>query len=385
MKTVGDLKNSVAGLLQGTNLNRVTNVDGALERAVRTTLQQADIPEASSVYPITLYGGVPFYSVPESMYGGAINLILPQGVSQTPGDYSYKVQLDAFSRGSHSLPNGYLLTVQYNKGLPRIGIASPNILPQVSIDPMNSTDGWTAGGSASGLAVDNSSYYLQPASLRFSLAGASTGTLTKTLTNAIDIVDDESVGVAFLAIYAPSVTNLTNIELRLGSNSTNYASVTATQGFLGAWTAGEWLLVAFDYSAATNTGSPDWSAIDYVDVLITTSGSITNFQVGGLWISLPCPSNIYYQTAAVFKDAVTGALSQTITADSNYITLSDPAYLLLEHEAALTVGFQNGGNLSTPVLQYFKDRLYGQDGLYEKYRANNPSSQLRTVESYYDF
>ncbi len=385
LKTVGDLKNSVAGLLQGTNLNRVTNVDGAIERAARTLVQQADVPEASSSTAITLYGGVDFYSVPQVLFGTALNLILPQGQASNWLDYNYKVQLDTFSRERYRLPNGYMVTFTYDKGQPLLGVQSPNVKPQVILDPMNSTDGWTAGGSASGLAVDSTNYFYPSASLRFNLAGASTGTLSKTESNPADLTIYDGVGVAFLAIYAPSVTNLTNIELRLGSSATNYSSVTATSSFLGAWIANEWLLVAFDQALAVDTGSPDWSAIDYVDVLVTTTGSITNFRVGGLFLSLPCPHQIFYQTAAIFKDAVTGDVSNVVSADSNYIVLSDPAYTLLEHEAALTVAFQNGGNLAGDSLGYLKDRLYGQNGLYEQYRADNPSAELRTTETYYDF
>lgn len=387
MKTVGELKLSAAGLLQGTNLNKVTNVDGAVERAARTLLQQADVPEASGVQPVILYGGVDFYAVDPLIFGGAINLVLPQGQAPNWLDGNIKVQLDSFVAGKQRLANGYMVTVQYDRGQPLLGITSPNIFPQVIIDSMNSTTGWAASGTASGLALDSTNYYQQPASLRFNVAGLGTGILSKTESNPSDLSMYQGVGVAFLAIQIPAgtaATALSSLALKLGSDSANYSLVTQSTGFLGSWTSGEWILVAFDFVEASDAGAPNWSAIDFVQVQVGNLSTITNFRVGGLWLSLPCPHNIYYQTAALFKNAATGVISNVISSDSDYLLLSDPAYTLMEHETALTIAFQNGGNLAGDAIGYLKDRLYGQDGLYDKYRADNPSSELRTIESYYD-
>lgn len=382
-RTVGELKLSVAGLLQGTNLQRVTYPNGALERATRTMLQQADVPEASATDAITLYGGVPFYEIPQTIFGGALNLILPQGAQNNWLSQNYKVQLDRFSQDQYRLPNGYMVTVQYQNGQPVLGVGTPNIFPQAILSTMNETTGWTVGGTATGLARDVSVYYKQPASLRFSV-GTGVGSISDTLPNPIDLSVEQGVGVAFLAVYVPDIANLTSFTLRVGSDSSNYNSVTGTVQTLGAFVSGQWMLIPFDFASASTTGTPNWSAIQYVDVLTTVSGTLTNIRMGGLWISLPQPHDLFYQTAAIFKNPLTGVLSNVISDDSDFIILSDPAYTLLEHESALTIAFQNGGNLAGDSLGYLKDRLYGQNGLYERYTANNPSSQLRTVESYYD-
>lgn len=395
-RTVGELKLSVAGLLQGTNLNRVTNVDGAIERGARTLLQQADVPEASGIQNLTLYGGVDFYAINPLIFGGAINLILPQGQVPNWTDGNVKVQLDTFSQQRQRLSNGYMVTVQYNKGVPLLGIASPNIFPQAILDPMNATDGWVAGGTASGLTTDTTNYYQQPAALRFTVTGVGTGTITKTESNPSDLSTYQGVGVAFLAFQIPSgtsATDLATLSLKLGSDSGNYSLVTDSTGFLGAWTSGEWLLAAFDFSASSTAGTPDWSAIDYVQVLVGTLGTITNFRAGGLWLSLPCPHNLYYQTAAIFQNVVTGVISNVISADSDLVLLSDPAFALLEYESAITIAFQNGGSTAAGDVALLNETLHGlrarngamiQAGLYDRYIANNPSSELRTIGSYYE-
>lgn len=392
LHNVGEAKDEIQALLQGQTLDKVGNLNGALERAARTTLQNADIPEASGIQPITLYGGVYYYTAPPTIFGGALNLIRRQGDASTPWDYNYKVPVDEFTRGKKFVRNGYMVDFEYLNGVGYMGIATPNTFPKLILDPMNAVgttpNEWVAAGSASGLAQDTTNYFTQPASLRFTLTGSSSGTLTKTFQSSFDASVYDGVGVAFLAIEIPdgaTASTLTNISLKLGSSAANYNSVTATQGFLGAWVDGNWLLVAFDFSGASTTGTPDWSVLDYIEVTLNHTATLTNFRVGGLFISLPSPHEILFQSSAIFL--ASGVLSQAITSDGNDIILNDAAYNLYIHECALTIALQQGGTLENANIQMLRAILYGtgnEIGLYAHYRANNPSGQLRQVGSYYD-
>ena len=387
-KTVADLQNSVAGILSGTNLNNVTNLFVAFERAERITANRLDVPEASGRANYMLYGGVYQYLAPDEIFGGAVNAMVPQGIAQQPWDYSYKVPVDIFNRTKAYLPNGNMLTFEYDEGQGIIGVSTPNVIPKVVLDPMNATTDWTAAGTASGLAQDTSVFYQQPASLRF-LQSTGVGTLTKTLTNSLSLATYEDVGVAFLAIMIPEGTDpatLTGIELKLGSSSGNYNNVSETEGFLGTWTAGNFLLVAFDFAGASQTGTPDWSAIDYVQISLTSTGNIVNMRVGGLFIALPAAHQLLFQTPAIFKD--NGVVSSSIVDTTTEIILNPAAYVIYEHECAKAVAMQmSGGKYTTQILGIDKI-LNGSGprdiGLYAQYEADNPSQELRTVGSYYD-
>lgn len=377
MFNVGQLKDSVSGMLQGLDLNNVTNLYKALERAARTLATKADIPEASAKQAITLYNGVYDYAAPTDIFGGSLTDFRPQGISRNANDYVYKQGIEQFDRTKAVLPNGYALSFETNKGTGIVRIASPKPTAKTTLDKMQETTGWTAAGSASGLTKDETVYYESPSSLRFTLTGSSTGTLTKSI-NQIDISDYEDVCVGFLAIRTPSTTNLTNISVRVGSDATNYDEVTETTGFLGAFTMGEWLLVAFDFSGAASTGTPDWNNIDYIQIRVAHTGTITNFYVGGFFLSLPSPHELHYQTAAIFLRS--GALSKTITDDTDEIVLNDAAYLLYEHECAITIAEQaSGGNLDGVALGY-KNKLTNE--LYPNYEADNPSEEIRSIGSY---
>jgi hypothetical protein len=387
LHTVGSCKDEIEALLQGQNLSKVGNVNGALERAARTTVQQADIPEASGVQGITLYGGVYYYNAPSTIFGGAINLLRRQGDASTAWDFNYKVTMDEFTRGKQYVRNGYMMDFEYRNGNVVLGISTPNTFPQLVIDPMNEVGNWVVGGSASNLAQDTTNYYQQPASLRFTVTGASTGYIEETLDNPVDMSSYQGVGTVFLAINTPSASDLTSIELRIGSDSANYTAVTQTAGFLGAWLANNWLLVAFDLSTGTDTGTPDYAAIDYVRVTVNHAATLTNFRVGYLFTTLPVPHEILFQSSAIFLASGSTTPTQAITGDGDTIVLNDAAYNLFVHEAALTIAIQQGGTLESNYVQMLRVLLYGNGstdlGLYALYRGDNPSQELRTIGSYY--
>lgn len=392
MYQVSDLKTSVGGILSGIDLTNVDDLEGCFQRAASTLAQKADVPEMSGIQNITLYSGVFDYACDARIFGTAINDIRPQGISRQPSNFPYKVSQVDFDRTKGYLGlDGTKATFEYHNGTPIIRIVAPFPRQQIIIDPMTSTDDWAAGGSASNLVVDQTVFYQNPASLRFLLTGSSTGTLTAAISSALDMADYEDVGVAFLAIMIPSgatATNLTNIELRLGSDSSNYNNVTSTTGFLGAWTAGEWLLVAFDFASASQTGTPDWSAIDYVQVRFAHTATFTNFRVGGLWMSFPTPAQILYQSAAIFLAVGASATTVRITADTDTITLADPAYNIYLQECALSVLQNTGATASDSTTRKINEVLDGNGktdiGLYARYRGDNPSQEIRQTGSWYD-
>lgn len=400
LKTVNNLKDSIAGLLSGLDLNNVDNLNGAIERAVRTMLQKANVPEASGIQNITLYAGVYDYACDPRIFGQAINDIRPQGISRNASDFVIKTDQQDFDRTKRLYyPSGTMSTFQWNNGLPIIRIVAPFPKQQIIIDPMNaigtSPNAWVASGTASNLTVDYTSFYQSPASLRSTVTGLGTGIYTKTLQNTLSMVNYQGVGLAFLAIQIPanaSPTDLATMSLKLGSSSSNYDLVTVSTAFLGSWTVGEWLLVAFDFSSVSTVGTPNWSAINYVQVLAGTLNTLTNFRIGGLFMSLPSPAQILYQSAAIFKAANTAATT-TITANTDSILLSDPAYTILEFESAYSVLQQTGAGASDDSSARINSTLHGvrsrngaiiEYGLYDLYRADNPSQEIRTLGTWYD-
>lgn len=382
MPTVSQLKDSVAAILSGIDLGTVDDLYGAFERAAKVLVQKVKVPETQGTQNIMLYSGVIDYLIDSRIYGTEILDIRPQGQPRYIGNFVFKKFGDDFDRQKGYQRQGTMATFAYQQGTPIIRVVASQTLPQIIIDPMTDTTGWVAGGSASAIVQDTAVYYQQPASLRFTLTGTSTGTITKTLPNSLNLSSYQGVGLSFLAIFIPTgvdATDLTSISVKLGSTSLNYSSVSQTEGFIGAWTSGQWLIVGFDFSTASNVGTPNWSAIQYVQVSLTTVSTLTNFRIGGLWIAQPSANQIIYASAGFFLD--NGIVSTSITSDNDQVILSDQTYPLYQYECALAMLQQTGGGLTDVTVKSIKSDLVE---LYNLYRADNPSEVLKQSGNYYE-
>jgi len=393
-RTVANLDDDVAGLLQATDLDNVTNKNGAYQRALMSVKQRVYIPEASGRQSIMLYDKVYNYPAPSTIFGGSLNDIRPQGVTRIPSDYAYKLPIEMFDRTKGCLPNGYQVTFEFDTLLnPIMRIAQHKTKASILIDPMNSITGWAAGGVASTPVLDSTVFYQSPASLRFSLSGVGAGYIEKTLSNSIDMTTYKGVGVNFLALFIPTVANLTSVELRLGSDSSNYYVLTVTKAFLGAWQNNSFDLSAFDLSQATTVLSPDITKIKYIRATFNVTGAITNIRAGQLFSALPSPHEILFGSTAVFRNASTFALSSTISSPNDQLMLADPIYNIYQHECAYTIALQNGGQFAGGLISSIYQTLHGSYarngkvmslGLYELYSAANPSEELRSTGNWYD-
>ena len=208
-KTVSELKDSVAAILAGLDMVNVPDLNGTLERAAANMITRCYIPEASGIQNISLYSGVTDYPINENIYEADLVDIRPQGASRPIWDFTVKTNQANFDRTKKYYWNGTRAAFQYNNGVPIIRIVTQGVTPQVILDQMNATTGWTAAGTASSLAQDTSSFWQYPASLRFNVT-TGTGTLTKAI-NSADISSYVGVGVAFLAVYIPDTSTLTSI------------------------------------------------------------------------------------------------------------------------------------------------------------------------------
>lgn len=389
-KTVAELKESVATILTGIDLDLVPDLYGSFERAVATMIQQADVPETMIRQPIMLYSGVTFYTPDPRMFGTAVIDMRPQAENGCGGQV-YKRPISDFKQLKRRLPYGYTVTFEYHDGDPIMGIIQGQTIQQTNIDSMSSLGNWVAGGNASGLAVDNTVYYKSPGSLRFNLASAgSQGTLATTLDNSVDLSKYLGVGVSFLAAYFPDADLIDSVELRLGSDSANYYSVTVTEGFLGAFYSNDFnQLLAFDLANATKVGAPVIGAIDYVEILTTytTGTQLNNVRYGGLWISLPSPNEILFYSAAAFRAGSSGPFAVNISTDEDEIIFRDAAYNIYVQEAAREVAKNQGALIGSGTIAEIDIVLQGQGdklGLYDQYRGDNPSEELRSVGNWYD-
>ena len=338
---------------------------------------------------ITLYDQVYNYPAIYPVFGSTVKDIRPVGVTRWSGDLVYRQNGEDFDIGKGYSTDGYAITFETENGLNIMRLDTKFTTPKIVLDPMSDVKGWTMGGTLSGLAVDQSYVYSFPASLRMNLTGAGSGYIERTLQQQIDMTNYIGVGKVFLALEIPS-TQLSAVELRLGSDANNYYVVSATQGMLGSWSTNDFLDTPFDLSVATKVGNPVITKIDYVRLTFSTLATMNNIRCGYLWGALPSQHKVLFTTTGIFKNG--NVISNFITDDTDIILLNDAAYNLYEHECAVTVGLQEGGTLGEGLISSINSMLNGararngaviQLGLYDKFRADNPSEDVRSVGSWY--
>lgn len=384
---VSDLKEAVGGILTGINTNNIRDFNNKARRAAVKLLMQADVPEMMDVAAIDVFDRVYDYTPPATIFGSLIKDIRPQGVSRNSLDIPYKKPLQDFDVMKQRIWNGTLVTFEQRQVQQIMRLSQVNASQSILIDPMSQTTGWVAGGNASGLALDQTVYYESPGALRFNLAAAGAqGYIERTFTSQSDMTAYVGVGVVFIAIRLPSaaaVAAVTSIGIHLGNDSTHYWDVSATQGFLGAWTAGNFLLVALDLANAATTGSVDATKIDYARVYVNYNGTaIPNVYIGNIFVSLRSPNEIVFETPAIFVPIATTVPQKTITLNTDYVMLGDAAYALYCYEVAREVALGKGGTIASGLISGIDvvlDGKPGKIGLYSKFRADNPSDSLRSI------
>lgn len=401
-RTIAQHDTRIAALITGIDLNDVSDKDGAYSQAARDFVQRAKPPEAVGRFPLSIYSGVFDYPVntedAAALFDSKLVDLRPQGVSRGYQDFASGQIIQDFDRTKAYGTLGYRFAIEYVNGVPILRIAAKRPFQQLFIDQMNQVGNWKVGGTASTLAQDITDYYAIPGSLRFNLAAGanpSQGYIEETLSFPVDLSAYQNASMVFLAVQLPSGTDISSIAIRIGTNATNYFEVSGTQAFVyGNFIAGNWFLIGVPIAPATTVGTVNYKSIQYARVTCNYNGTAQfNVRMGGLWVALPNPVEVLYQTAGVFLSKTTGLLSQTIDSQEDTIILNDAAYNLFLYECAIQILLQSGGSLGTGLVGNYQAKLNGartrtgaiiELGLYDLYRADNPTQELNNLGNWYD-
>ena len=384
--SVSTAKSELAGILHGTTINQVTNIDGVFYRAARQLLLDIDPQETKRITQFTnpIFNQVYNYAVPSDLKGNRIIDIRPQ-TPRTPQDVYLQIYNQYFDRiKAYALQGNF--TIQFNNFSKTIRIDAPQLPPGTTIDDGSSITNngtWAATSSASNLTVDEINYVAGGGSLQFDLAAAgSTGYIENSTLTAVDLSDYTSQGTLFAWVYFPTASVFTNVILRWGNDTSNYWSLTATTQADGTAFQNGWNLLSFSWASATQTGTVDETAIDYLRVTYTYDGTAqTGVQFNGVVCRLGTILEIEYYSKYLFRDSSTGAFQETITADTNYINLdTESLNLLLNVVAHFCAQQQQGKN----ALQ-FDATFYGQQYLrgLARYQKLYPSETQKPTTVYY--
>lgn len=361
--SISTLKADLAATLHGTTLNQIQNLNGLINRAARQLILDVDPQETKRTVPImnSLFYAVYNYQIPVDTKGDRIINIFPQ-VGLTYLD-AYRQLYNRDFNFSTIQPTTPDFTIQFNEGIKSIRINSPYLNPGTSINPLNTlnTQGTWSITNATNL-VQDPIYKVDPnASLAFTVGtGAQNPTIYDSIPfPALNITSYVNVGTIFLWVYIPtnSVT-CTSVPLRFGSDASDYITGTATMQADGTAFQNGWNQVSYNLNSMTTVGSPNFTAMNYLNIGFTqtTSTQPQVYRVNLCTLRLGYIFNIEYYSKYLFRDATTGAFQETVTSDTNLINLDTESYNLLFYQVGLLAVQQQQGLDAS----FFDSNFFGQ-------------------------
>lgn len=383
------LKNDLTGVLHGTSLNQIYNLDGVINRAARQLLLDSDPQETMREVAFTtpIFDSIFDYALAPDVKGISIVDIRPQ-VNRSFTEIFNQDYSQQFSLGAAQPTGAAQFEINFNAALKTIRINDPYTVPAVTTNTaegvtLNGT--WTTGGSATALTTDNVNFVAGGGSLMFNLsAGApgSTGYLENSTMAAVNLTNQLNQGWEFLWSFLPTATAFTSIEFRWGSSATNYYHKTATVTQQNTTFQNGWNLLGYEWSSAGVVGSPNVAAMTYMRVTWTYDGTVqTAVRLNDITSQLGSILNYVYYSKYLFRSFTTGAFQETVTDDSNLINLDTESYNLLFYMTAyLASQQQQGRNAIQYDGKFFLDSY--TNGL-TKYKLRYRSQTQKPRQYYY--
>ena len=379
MYTISDAKVDVTRKLHGTSINKIQGFYELAYEAARNVLNRIDPRETKRKQPITnaLFDQVYNYSVPSDLKGKRILDIRPQATRSESDNFSQHYNEEFDRRKTNNT-----FTIEDDDGVKTVRISKTLRAGATynECDSLTANGTWAAAGGATGLEVDTLYYITAGGALKFDL-GATGGYIENSTMAQVDLTDYLLQGLAFMWVYLPTAANaaaLTSINLLWGSSATDYYSKTVTAPFYGSWQQG-WNLIAFDWSALTETGSPTITTYDYARVTFVSTAAITDVRVDSIVFRLPSIYETVYYSKYLFSNS-SGTWIEKPTADTDVVNLDTESYNLWLYELLELVAQELQGEDSSFDVEFWRDKKKEQ---WDAYIANNRSEAQPSQDTYY--
>ncbi len=383
--SINNFEQDLEAMLHGTTLNQITNLVGLENRTARQLLLDLDPQETKRTVEFVnpIFNSVFDYPIADDVKGNKLIDIFPQ-VQRIPQDIwlqSYNQAFDVAKQNIFSMQN--MFTMNFNTGLKSIRLNCPFLNPPVVINQiegiaLNGT--WAAGGTAASLAVNNTNFAQGSGSLQFNTTTGAAYIENSTMT-AVDLSTMLNQSSLFVWVYVPTGSNLTSVNLRFGSSSANYYTLTVTQNQQGNAFVNGWNLCQFPWASTSTTGTPNSAAINYARITLNMAANATACLINGLDSILGTILQYEYYSKYLFRDSTTGAFQETVTDTSNLINLDTETYnLYLNLGAYFAVQQQQGIDGTFFDSTFFKNEY--EAGV-ARYKAMYKSELQKPQSSYY--
>lgn len=290
------IKSSLARKFRGSSLDDIEGISdfSLFEEAASNLLSEIDPYETVRVQRFNLFAGVTEYAPADDLKGKKVIDPAPQD-GETGEDFT-----QTFTKEFRRDRRDYKVSVEFRDGSKVLNVRAPGRGSALDVDDVDELGSWTGAGGTTNVEVDGNLELDGSDTLRFDL-GATGGYVENTALDSLDASAHEDLSSFFRKVYIPSgASTVTSITLRIGSASGAYWAMTGTPQF-GSYRNGV-NLVRFDWPTATQTSTPDSSAIDYERLIFVTTATMADVRIGPLSSRLPLPYETPYYSNCLFRN-----------------------------------------------------------------------------------
>lgn len=383
-RTVLQMKDDLIGMLHGTTLDKIKNLNSVFNRAARDFLLDVDPEETRRTQTIVnaLYDKVYDYQVPSDLKSDHIINIYP--LADNPDEPSFEFTQE-HERHFDIDRTDKTFDVLVNNGTRYVRIAktlNENVTIN-TVDSLTDNGAWSAYLDGQNVELDELNYVSGLASIRFGLSDSTgDGGLDNTTMTAVDLSDFEDLGSIFVNAYFNGLSRVNSVTLTWGNDLTaNYWTKTVTAQHFGSFVSG-WNLLRFDWDTATQVGTPNSSTVDSVRVSINYdqgSGALTNFRLD----NIVCANGVYYGMSYYSKylfQGSSGTWKEDTDDDDDIINLDTHNFNLYLFKVASLAAAQTADNKDDAL--YFNNEY---TKALREYKKQNGSDRQKKSQSYYNF
>lgn len=284
------------------------------------------MPTTERLSDLLLFTGVNEYALPSDFAG----IIEPQ---KPYGNWNPNFNHQSTREFMH-WPYGRTTSLRFDRDSQYLVINEPSgdTIQLQDFESLTDNGAWSISGDGSNLALDTQIFTQGNASLRFTVTGSGgTTTLACTgMTYPLDITDFLTQAWIFIDLQCPSTNTsaITSIQIRIGSDASNYYQMSATTRYRGDTIVGGWGLIGFDLAAKTTTGTPDYTNIDYIQIVITngTSGTNGTYRLDNLFLAKAMYFQLPYYSRFNIKDNDGTYKAEIETTDDTVLCPNGPEF-----------------------------------------------------------
>ena len=302
----------------GTNSIDMTG-DGfrAINSALNIWNQQHEWEFQIDKYSFNYNEGITFYNTPRSGTVSIFKAPLSMNYFKSPANKSFDMVSDSSFDQETLTPRRFSINTRGQTERMKVK-ASGNNMQIDTASELTSNGTWIGASAISSVATDSYESWEQASSVSFNFAGT-TGTITKTLTSSIDLTPYINRGSVYWNVDSTVWTNWTSMTLKLGSSASVYYTASVTTDYLSDTPSG-WTKFKIPWSSFTSVGTPDYTAINYIQLqIVFSSDPAAVMRIENFFISEDVPMVLEYYTTYMTNSAGTKAQtfgSATATTDN---------------------------------------------------------------------